>query len=151
MDAEMLTNIRANARRIRLINGISTISIAKAMGLKRDWMYKFEKGCIQNPKPTTLTKLAKALGVSLSDLIKDRHDVVLFVSPEENRKGMENLERIRKRKRCSKKSFELYLGLSEGYYYKCLSGKRNFGIRIWNEIADALFMDLRDLIGRNEK
>lgn len=150
MDAEILENVRANARYYRLVNGMSGPLIGKAVGHDASWVYQFEAGAIQKPKPADLIKLAHALGLRLSDLVKTEPNLLLYFSPEEHRTGMENLEKIRHRRRVSERQFSLSLGLSEGHYNKVLNGYGNFSIKTWWKIADALFMDLRELIGRHE-
>jgi transcriptional regulator with XRE-family HTH domain len=111
---------------------------------------QFEAGAIQKPKPADLIKLAHALGLRLSDLVKTEPNLLLYLSPEEHRIGMENLEKIRHHRGLSKRQFSLYLGLSEGHYNKVLNGHGNFSIKTWWKIADSLFMDLRKLIGSHE-
>lgn len=150
MDAEMLENIRTNARYYRLVKGFSCPYIGKTIGRDATWVQRFEAGKIQKPKPEDMIKLAHALGLRLSDLVKTEPNLLLYLSPEEHRTGMENLEKIRHRRGVSKRQFSLSLGLSEGHYNKVLNGYGNFSIKTWWKIADALFMDLRTLIGRHE-
>lgn len=150
MDAEMMGNIRANARYYRLVKGFSGPYIGKAVGHDASWVQQFEAGAIQKPKPADLIKLAHALGFQLKDLIKTKPDLLLYISPEESRTGLEKLEEIRHRRGVSKRQFSLSLGLSEGHYNKVLNGYRNFSIKIWWKIADALDMDLRELIRKDE-
>lgn len=150
MDAEMMETIRANARYYRLANGLSGSYIGDAIGHDASWVQQFEAGAIQKPKPADLIKLAHVLGFRLSDLIKTKPALLLYISPEENRTGLEKLEEIRHRRGVSKRQFSLSLGLSEGHYTKVLNGYRNFSIKIWWKIADALDMDLNVLIGRRD-
>lgn len=93
MDAEMMENIRANARYYRLVKGFSGPYIGKAIGHDATWVHQFETGAIQKPKPADLIKLAHALGLRLSDLVKTEPNLLLYLSPEEHRTGMENLEK----------------------------------------------------------
>lgn len=150
MDAEMMETIRANARYYRLANGLSGSYIGDAIGHDASWVQQFDAGAIQKPKPADLIKLAHVLGFRLSDLIKTKPALLLYISPEENRTGLEKLEEIRHRRGVSKRQFSLSLGLSEGHYNKVLNGYRNFSIKIWWKIADSLFMDLRKLIRSHE-
>lgn len=150
MDAEMLENVRANARYYRLVNGMSGPLIGKAVGHDASWVCQFEAGAIQKPKPADLIKLAHALGLRLSDLAKTEQNLLLYLSPEENRTGLEKLEEIRHRRGVSKRQFGLSLGLAENHYNQALNGYGNFSIKTWWKIADSLCMDLRELIGRHE-
>lgn len=150
MDAEMMETIRANARYYRLANGLSGSYIGDAIGHDASWVQQFEAGAIQKPKPADLIKLAHALGLRLSDLVKTEPNLLLYLSPEEHRTGMENLGKIRHHRGLSKRQFSLSLGLSEGHYNKVLNGYGNFSIKTWWKIADSLFMDLRKLIRRHE-
>lgn len=150
MDDAMMEIIRANARYYRLANGMSGTYIGEAVGHDASWIQQFEAGAIQKPKPADLIKLAHALGLRLSDLVKTEPNLLLYLSPEEHRTGIENLEKIRKRRGVSKRQFSLSLGLCENHYNKVLNGYGNFSIKTWWKIADALFMDLRKLIGRHE-
>lgn len=70
MDAEMMKTIRANARYYRLATGLSGAYIGDAIGHDASWVQQFEAGAIQKPKPADLIKLAHALGLRLSDLVK---------------------------------------------------------------------------------
>lgn len=150
MDDAMMETIRANARYYRLANGMSGTYIGEAIDHDASWVQQFEAGAIQKPKPADLIKLAHVLGFRLSDLIKTKPALLLYISPEENRTGLEKLEEIRHRRGVSKRQFSLSLGLSEGHYNKVLNGYRNFSIKIWWKIADALDMDLNVLIGRRD-
>ena len=48
MDAEMMENIRANARYYRLANGMSRAYIGDAIGHDASWVQQFEAGVIQS-------------------------------------------------------------------------------------------------------
>ena len=150
MDAEMLENVRANARYYRLVNGMSGPYVGKAVGHDSSWVQQFEAGAIRKPKPADLIKLAHVLGFRLSDLIKPKPDLLLYISPEENRTALEKLEEIRNQRGVSKRQFSLSLGLSENHYNKVLNRNGSFSIKTWWKIADSLCMDLRELIGRHE-
>lgn len=150
MDAEMMENVRANVRYYRLIKELSGPYIGDAIGHDASWVYQFEAGGIQNPKPADLIKLAHALGLRLSDLVKTKPDLLLYISPEESRTGLEKLEEIRRRRGVSKRQFGRSLGLAEGHYNQTLNGYANFSVKTWWGIADALCMDLLELIRRDE-
>lgn len=83
MDAEMMETIRANARYYRLANGLLGSYIGDAIGHDASWVQQFEAGAIQKPKPADLIKLAHALGLRLSDLVKTEPNLLLYLSPEE--------------------------------------------------------------------
>ena len=86
MDDAMMETIRANARYYRLSNGMSGTYIGEAVGHDASWVQQFEAGAIQKPKPADLIKLAHALGLRLSDLVKTEPNLLLYLSPEEHRK-----------------------------------------------------------------
>lgn len=88
MDAEMMENIRANARYYRLVKGFSGPYIGEAVGRDATWVQRFEAGAIQKP--------------------------------------------------------------TENHYTKVLNRNGNFSLKTWWKIADALCMDLRELIRKDE-
>ncbi|MSR71601.1 MAG: XRE family transcriptional regulator [Candidatus Taylorbacteria bacterium] len=58
-----------NLRRIRTKKGMSQGNIARALGVSRGFISTIENGKA-NPTLSTITKLAKALGVSADELLK---------------------------------------------------------------------------------
>ena len=58
-----------NLKRIRLDKGITQTSIAKALGADRSFVSNIENGKT-NPTLSTISSLAKALGVSTTELLK---------------------------------------------------------------------------------
>jgi transcriptional regulator with XRE-family HTH domain len=58
-----------NLKRIRLDKGITQTSIAKALGADRSFVSNIENGKT-NPTLSTISSLAKALGVSTNELLK---------------------------------------------------------------------------------
>lgn len=151
MDSEMVETIRENARYYRLAKGISGEEIGKAVGHDHSWIQSFEAGAIKKLKPTDLRKLAKALGMKLCDLVKPIPDLPrLYISPEEQRKGMENLEKIRWKKRCSQREFSSFLGFNADQYNKILRGRANFSAKAWLGIAQILDIPLDKLLGREK-
>lgn len=150
MDEEMMETIRENARYYRLAKGISGETIGKAVGHDHSWAQAFEAGAIKKLKPTDLRKLAKALGMKLCNLVKPIPDLPrLYISPEEQRKGMENLEKIRWKKRCSQREFSSFLGFNADHYNKVLHGRTNFSAKAWMKISDQLQIPLEQLLGRD--
>ena len=150
MDSEMVETIRENARYYRLAKGISGETIGKAVGHDHSWVQAFEAGTVKRPKTNDLVNLAKVLGMRLSDLIKPIPGLPrLYISPEEQRKGMENLERIRKRNGCSQRKFSEFLGMSADHYNKVLHGRANFSAKAWMKISDQLQIPLEQLLGRD--
>lgn len=151
MDSEMVETIRENARYYRLAKGISGEEIGKAVGHDHSWIQSFEAGAIKKLKTTDLRKLAKALGMKLCDLVKPIPDLPrLYISPEEQRKGMENLEKIRWKKRCSQREFSSFLGFNADQYNKILRGRANFSVKAWLGIAQILDIPLEKLLGRKK-
>ncbi len=58
-----------NLRRIRMGKGISQGDIVRALGMGRGFVSNIENGK-GNPTLTTITKLAKVLGIPIEELIK---------------------------------------------------------------------------------
>lgn len=58
-----------NMKKIRTEKGISQGDIARALGLGRGYVSNIENGKT-NPTLSTITNLAKALGVSTNELLK---------------------------------------------------------------------------------
>lgn len=58
-----------NLKRIRTEKGISQGDIVRAMGMPRSFVSSIENGRT-NPTLATITKLAKAVGVSVGELMK---------------------------------------------------------------------------------
>jgi len=58
-----------NIKRVRKEKGLIQADIAKAVGVSSPYLSNIENGKV-NPTLTTLSKLAKALGISIEKLIK---------------------------------------------------------------------------------
>ena len=58
-----------NFKRIRIKEGVSQEYIARALGIDRAFISNIENGKA-NPTLTTIAKLAKAIGVSIAELMK---------------------------------------------------------------------------------
>ena len=56
-------------KRLRLQRGLSQAALAKKAGLSMVWIIQIEKSRV-DPSLSTLRKLAKALKVSVGDLVK---------------------------------------------------------------------------------
>ena len=59
-----------NLRKLRELKGLSQDRLAKLADIANNTIIKIEQGENQNPTLDTLKKLAKALAVSVDDLIK---------------------------------------------------------------------------------
>lgn len=59
-----------NLKKYRAKNGWSQEKLAREAGISYNTLIKIERGGIKNPKIETVIKLAKALSVSIDDLIK---------------------------------------------------------------------------------
>lgn len=59
----------ANLKRIRMKKEITQVEIAKTLGVNRSFVSNIENGKT-NPTLSTITSLAKALGVSADELLK---------------------------------------------------------------------------------
>ncbi len=64
-----LKEIGKNIARIRRKKGLTQLDVAAATGMEANSLGRIENGRT-NPTVRTLLKLAKALGVSLSELVK---------------------------------------------------------------------------------
>ena len=58
-----------NLKKLRQKKGWSQEKLAREAGISYNTLIKIERGGIKNPKLETLIKLAKALGVSIDELI----------------------------------------------------------------------------------
>jgi transcriptional regulator with XRE-family HTH domain len=67
---EMSNKISDNLKKIRAKRGYSLERVARLADLSLNTIVKVENGVNKNPTIETLTKIAKALGVSIEDLIK---------------------------------------------------------------------------------
>ena len=63
-------NIGENIKRHRTKTGLSQEDFAKKSGVKYTTLTKIESNVIKKPSVLVMDKLAKALGVSIEDLIK---------------------------------------------------------------------------------
>ncbi|HOF79819.1 MAG TPA: helix-turn-helix transcriptional regulator [bacterium] len=62
--------ITNNLKKLRDKNGYSLEKVARLADLSLNTIVKIENGVNQNPTIETLTKIAKAFGVGVDDLIK---------------------------------------------------------------------------------
>ena len=62
--------IGKNIKKLRQAKGLSQDRLSKAADVSYNLIIKLETGGITNPTIETLQKIAKALGVSVDDLIK---------------------------------------------------------------------------------
>ncbi|KKQ46553.1 hypothetical protein A3H05_02360 [Candidatus Giovannonibacteria bacterium RIFCSPLOWO2_12_FULL_43_26] len=70
MSASKKSTIAGNIKKYRLKLGISQDRLSKMADVTYNTIIKIESGGSQNPTIDTLLKIAKALGVSVDDLIK---------------------------------------------------------------------------------
>jgi len=61
-----------NLQKLRNKKGWSQERLAREAGISYNTLIKIERGGIKNPRLETLIKLAKALGVSIDVLIKEK-------------------------------------------------------------------------------
>jgi len=66
----MSNRISENVKKLRDKKGYSLEKVARLAGLSLNTIVKIEKGVNKNPTIETLTKIAKALEVSIDDLIR---------------------------------------------------------------------------------
>jgi len=62
--------IGKNIKKLRQANGLSQDRLSKSANISYNSIIKLETGGITNPTIETLQKIAKALGVSVEELIK---------------------------------------------------------------------------------
>ena len=64
------TTIAKNRKKLRKQRGLSQDRLSKLADISHNTIIKIESGAIQSPTMDTAQKIAKALGVSLDDLMK---------------------------------------------------------------------------------
>ena len=62
--------ISENIKKLRAKLGLTQDDLAKKADIKYTTLMKIESGTVNKPSVQTMAKLAKALGVSIEDLIK---------------------------------------------------------------------------------
>ena len=65
-----ISTISENIKKARNKKGVSQDRLSKMADVAYNTIIKIESGAIQNPTMDTAQKIAKALGVSLDDLMK---------------------------------------------------------------------------------
>lgn len=63
-------NLSKNIKKLREVKGLSQEKLARLADVANNTLIKMETGENKNPTLETLKKVAKALGVSVDDLIK---------------------------------------------------------------------------------
>jgi transcriptional regulator with XRE-family HTH domain len=66
----MAGNLGARIRILRQQRGMAPASLAQAAGVTRSWLSRLERGLIPEPDVTELQRLAHALTVPLTDLLR---------------------------------------------------------------------------------
>jgi len=64
------STIAKNIKKLRKQRGLSQDKLSKLADISHNTIIKIESGAIQSPTMDTAHKIAKALGVSLDDLMK---------------------------------------------------------------------------------
>ncbi len=65
-----LPNISKNIKKLRKEKGLSQDRLSKMADIAHPTIIKIESGAIQSPTVETAQKIARALGVSIDDLMK---------------------------------------------------------------------------------
>lgn len=65
-----LPNISKNIKKLRKEKGLSQDRLSKIADIAHPTIIKIESGAIQSPTVETAQKIARALGVSIDDLMK---------------------------------------------------------------------------------
>ena len=71
--------------KLRKANGYSQETFAKAVGVSRQAVYKWESG-ISYPEAEKLIEIKKLLGIKIDDLLDDSYEVVVEKKPVEKKK-----------------------------------------------------------------
>ena len=71
--------------KLRKANGYSQETFAKAVGVSRQAVYKWEAG-ISYPEAEKLIEIKKLLGIKIDDLLDDSYEVVVEKKPVEKKK-----------------------------------------------------------------
>lgn len=66
-----ISPIAKNIKRLRKEKGLSQDRLSKFADISHNTIIKIESGAIKSPTIDTVQKIAKALGVSLDDLVKN--------------------------------------------------------------------------------
>lgn len=151
MNLEEWMNFRSNMRYLRIKKGITGTQMAECLGRTPGFVSCVESGAYTRwPKPQDMLNIAKCLGTTIKEMIKPLPPgTVLYVSPEEHDRGVENLEKIRKLKKLTKQDFAALIGVSLKHYSMVTTGGSSFSVRKWWTIAEHLKMDLNVLLGRD--
>lgn len=64
------TTIAKNIKKLRKQRGLSQDKLSKLADISHNTIIKIESGAIQSPTMDTASKIAKALGIGLDDLMK---------------------------------------------------------------------------------
>ena len=152
MNLEEWTNFRSNMRYLRIKKGITGTQMAECLGRTPGFVSCVESGAYTRwPKTQDMLNIAKCLGVTIKEMIKPiPAGTVLYVSPEEQDVGVENLEKIRRLKKLTKQDLAELIGVSLKHYSMVTTGGSTFSVRKWWTIAENLKMDLSTLLGREE-
>jgi len=65
-----MATIGENIKKVRNKRGLTQDDLVRKSGVKHTTLIKIESNVVVNPSVQTVTKIAKALGVSIEDLIK---------------------------------------------------------------------------------
>ena len=68
------STIAKNIKKLRKQRGLSQDKLSKLADISHNTIIKIESGAIQSPTINTAQKIAKALGVTLDDLMKENYD-----------------------------------------------------------------------------
>lgn len=68
------STIAKNIKKLRKQQGLSQDKLSKLADISHNTIIKIESGAIQSPTINTAQKIARALGVTLDDLMKENYD-----------------------------------------------------------------------------
>lgn len=151
MDAEMMETIRQNVRYQRIRQNIKSETMSTQLGHSKTWIAQFERGRIITLSKKDLEAITKLLRVRLRDLIKPIPGLIMDVTSAEADFGIENLDKIRERRKMSDYQFSKFLGIFPGRFKQVKNGYARFGIKSWWKISEVLDIPLATLIGRDEQ
>lgn len=96
-----LTSLAARLTAFRKAKGLTKYRLAKLSRVSENYIYRYERGLVENPRRDTLQKLAQGLGITLSELIAETAPSDIWQLVEQSLKayipvyaGVEHIEPI---------------------------------------------------------
>lgn len=80
-------SIAARLKALREARGLTKYRLAKVTGVSETYIYRIERGLIENPRRDTLQKLARGLNITLAQLIGDTGPIETWQLVEQSLKA----------------------------------------------------------------